>query len=192
MKEPTGMSWYQPEPTVSLGLVESSGVSPAAPFVEIGGGASTLVDRLLEKGRTDLTVLDISARALDRARERLGADADKVAWVVGDALRPPFERRFTFWHDRAFFHFLTKAADRAAYLAALRRHLGPDGWVVIATFAPDGPETCSGLPVRRYDAEALAKEIGTGFEPVTALGEVHTTPWGTKQPFQYVLFRRTG
>lgn len=186
------MSWYQPEPAVSLGLVGSSGVSPSAPFVDIGGGASTLVDHLLERGHTDLTVLDISARALDRARERLGADADTVTWVEGDAVDPPFRRRFAFWHDRAVFHFLIEAADRAAYLAALRRHLDPDGQLIIATFAPGGPDTCSGLPVRRYDADALADEVGSGFEPVTETREVHTTPWGGEQPFQYVLIRRSG
>lgn len=184
------MSWFQPEPDVSTRLITSSGIASGASFVDIGGGASTLVDALLERGHSDLTVLDISARALDHARRRLGADAGRVTWVEGDATSPPFRRSFTFWHDRAVFHFLTEAVDRAAYLAALRRHLAPDGRALIATFAPDGPETCSGLPVRRYDAEALANELGAGFETLDATREVHKTPWGSEQPFQYVLFRR--
>lgn len=189
-KSPDAVSWYQPVPEPSLRALERLAVSPTAAFIDIGAGASLLADELLARGFTDLTVLDIAAPALDATRIRLGAKADLVRWIVADMTDFRPGRRYDVWHDRAVFHFLTEPAQRAAYREALRAGTPQDAFVIMATFAADGPERCSGLPVRRYDASGLAAELGPDFVPREAWREEHVTPWGAPQAFQWCVFRR--
>jgi trans-aconitate methyltransferase len=177
-------------PAVSLELIDRAGLGPRARVVDIGAGASRLVDCLLERGYRDITVLDLSAAALAQSRARVG-DADGVTWVVADVLTWQPAGPYDLWHDRAAFHFLTEADDRRAYVATLRKALRPGGHAVIGTFAPDGPERCSGLPVMRHDADSLQRELGSGFAVVDALRHEHRTPAGNPQMFQFALFRRT-
>jgi ubiquinone/menaquinone biosynthesis C-methylase UbiE len=159
-------------------------------IVDIGGGASTLVDHLLEQGFTRITVVDISDAALRSARARLGAAGDAVTWLVADARTLKLPEQVDLWHDRAVFHFLTASADQEAYLSALWRAVRVGGHVVVATFGAGGPEKCSGLPVQRYDAAALADRLGTAFTAVRAIVKEHRTPSGAAQQFTYGLFRR--
>lgn len=180
----TGVSWYQPEPAMSLALIDRLRVPKGAPVVDVGGGASLLVDRLVARGYTDLTVLDVSSTALEIARRRLG-DTAPVRWLHEDLLSWQPERRYALWHDRAVFHFLTDAAERAKYLSIVRQTLGDSGALIIATFASDGPERCSGLPVARYDAEGLERLLD-GFTVVESSREEHMTPGGTLQPFTWI------
>ncbi|MGA7987380.1 MAG: class I SAM-dependent methyltransferase [Candidatus Dormiibacterota bacterium] len=185
---PTGVSWYQPEPAMSLALIDRLSVPKEAPVIDVGGGASLLVDRLLARGYTDLTVLDVSSTALAIARERLG-DAAPVRWLREDILTWQPERRYGLWHDRAVFHFLTHAADQATYLTKMRQAIGDSGALIIATFASDGPERCSDLPVARYDASDLERLLD-GFTVVEAGREEHVTPGGVVQPFTWVAATR--
>lgn len=190
-KSPDAVSWHQPVPEPSLRALQRLAVSPAAALIDIGAGASLLTDELLARGYTDLTVLDIAAPALDVSRKRLGPRAELVRWIVADitVFRP--ERRYDVWHDRAVFHFLTDPEQRKAYRQALLAGTAPEAFVIMATFAIDGPERCSGLPVRRYDAAGLAVELGPDFAPVDAWREEHVTPWGAPQAFQWCVFRRS-
>ena len=158
-------------------------------MIDVGGGSSPLASRLLEAGYA-VAVLDVSEAALDRAKARMGAPAIGVEWIVADLTEVGDVGRFDLWHDRAVFHFLTDPADRAKYVALLSRTVPPGGHAVIATFAPDGPEQCSGLPVRRYDARSLTRELGPGFTLLKSVPEAHRTPWGVAQSFQYSVFRR--
>lgn len=189
-KDATAVSWYEAEPRRSLDLIGRASADPQAAVIDVGGGASTLVDRLLAAGRRDVTVLDVSAEALARTRARLGTSAGGVEWIVADITRWRPSRTWAIWHDRAVFHFLTDPDDQAAYLGALRAATGPGARVVLATFAPDGPERCSGLPVMRYDAAGLAGRLGPAFTLVDADRAVHLTPWGAEQRFTWTLFRR--
>ncbi len=184
------VSWYQPRPGTSIELLRRTGVGREASVLDAGGGSSRLVDAILEEGWRRLAVLDVSETALARARARLGARAAEVEWIAADvtAWTPP--HRFDVWHDRALFHFLTGAADRKAYLAAVRAAVPPRGHVVIGTFALDGPEQCSGLPVVRYDAASLAREMGPDFALAESLHEDHPTPAGKIQRFQFSRFVR--
>lgn len=185
------VSWYQAHPTLSLEMITRSGLPDDAPVIDVGGGASTLVDHLLAQGHRNLTVLDISAAALQAARRRLGPRAEAVRWLEQDIreFRPP--QRYAFWHDRAVFHFLTDAADRERYRDVLEQGLLPDAHLIIATFARQGPTRCSGLDIVQYDSDDLCRELGAGFELIRADREVHRTPGGSEQAFQYCLFRRT-
>lgn len=183
-----GVSWYQPAPVVSLELVQSLGVAPTTPVLDVGGGASGLADALVATGFEDVTVLDVSAVALAAARSRLG-DPSTVHWVLGDVCSWRPDRRYGLWHDRAVFHFMVEDADRAAYLDALRAAVAPGGAVVVAAFAPDGPEQCSGLPTARYSADELAASLGEELELAAARVEHHTTPAGAVQPFTWVAGR---
>lgn len=189
-KAEDAVSWFQVHPDYSLELIGSAGVKPADPIIDVGGGASRLVDHLLEAGYTDLTVLDIAETALERAGVRLGPKALQVKWLVADVTCWRPERRYRLWHDRAVFHFLTEPADRAAYRDCLRAALLPGGHAIIASFALDGPENCSGLPVRRYSPASLATELGAGFRLVSSRDETHLTPAGKLQHFQYSVFAR--
>ena len=173
---------------MSLELVDLLGVAPQSGVIDIGGGASLLVDRLLARGFNDLAVLDISDAALQAARQRVGDDA-RVAWIVEDILSWEPTRRYDLWHDRAVFHFLS-GQEAEEYREVMRRGLAPGGSVIMATFAPDGPEWCSGLPVTRYSAEQLGMALGGGFQIVDQRREVHTTPTGAVQPFTWVAARR--
>jgi hypothetical protein len=183
-----GVSWFQSEPTLSLELIETVGTPYDVPCLDVGGGASVLVDRLVDAGFSDLTVLDVSGVALDAARRRLDPSAP-VTWLHADILEWRPSRRFGLWHDRAVFHFLTDEGDRAAYMDVLRSALSADGAIVMATFAEDGPEYCSGLPVSRYSIDELASAIGSDFSLVKSLRELHTTPSGAVQSFSWVAGR---
>ncbi len=186
---PDAVSWYQNEPTVSLELIDALGVRPDTAVIDVGGGTSTLVDRLLTRGFTDVWVLDISEAALRSSRHRVGDDAE-VHWIAGDLLAWEPPRRYDLWHDRAVLHFLT-GSDVATYRATVERAVAPGGSVILAAFAPDGPERCSGLPVTRYSTEELAAVLGDGFEVVEHRREVHRTPGGAEQPFTWIAARRT-
>lgn len=184
------VSWFQVHPQLSLELIRAH-TKPGEPIIDVGGGASRLVDHLLAEGYTDLTVLDLAETALERAGARLGPAALKVQWLVADVTRWRPQRRYRFWHDRAVFHFLTEPQDRAAYVAALNSALAPGDHALIASFAPDGPERCSGLPVQRYSPESLAAELGGSFRLRESREETHLTPMGRLQRFQYSLLERT-
>jgi SAM-dependent methyltransferase len=182
------VSWFEPEPTMSLALVEALGIGPDDAVLDVGGGASTLVDRLVDRGFHDVTVLDVSVVALDEGRARVGADAP-VGWLREDLLnwRPP--RHYDLWHDRAVFHFLADAAERRRYLGVLAQGVAAGGAVILGTFAEDGPESCSGLPVARYSAAQLCEELGPRFQPLVTKREVHVTPTGELQPFTWAAGR---
>lgn len=157
----------------------------------MGGGASTLVDELLDRGFKHLTVVDLAESSLSIARARLGSRADRVRWVKEDARRLHLQCPVDLWHDRAVFHFLTEPADQEAYLSCLREAIRPGGHVIIATFGPQGPQKCSGLPVERYDAMKLSERLGPEFKLLKSLEKLHATPKGAMQQFTYCLFRRT-
>lgn len=187
-RSPIEVSWYQREPRVSLDLIARVAPRRDAAIVDVGGGASTLVDALLDRGYHDVTVLDIAAAALEAAGARLGARAGLARWVVADVLRHRFAPgSIDVWHDRAVFHFLTEAADRRAYVAQVARAVRPGGHVIVATFAEDGPDRCSGLTVCRYSPEALHAEFGAAFALEAKVFEDHVTPSGGHQRFQYCL-----
>jgi SAM-dependent methyltransferase len=189
-RAPEQVSWYQPEARNSLELIRLARPDRAAAIIDIGGGASTLVDSLVDADYRDVTVLDLAPDALAIARARLGARADSVHWMTADILAAELPaERYDIWHDRAAFHFLTHPDDRARYVAQLRHALRPGGYLVMATFALDGPPRCSGLDVIRYSAESLADELGSGFELVESVREEHRTPSGAIQRFQYSLLR---
>jgi len=189
------VSWFQHRPVTSLALLEGLALPSEAGIVDVGGGASTLVDELVAAGHRDVTVVDVSETALDAARGRLavtvgGGGTSGVAWVRADVTSWVPGRTFAAWHDRAVFHFLVDPGDRAHYRAVLAGALDPGAHAVVATFAVDGPTTCSGLPVQRYDADDLVAELGEGFDLVEARRELHTTPGGATQPFTWVVLRR--
>ena len=183
------VSWYQSEPAVSLELIELLGVGPESGIIDIGGGASVLSDRLLARGYTDLTVLDLSEVALEAARGRVGAGAT-MTWLAQDVLTWEPTRTFTLWHDRAVFHFLS-GHEVGDYLNVLCRAVPSGGAVIMAPFAPDGPERCSGLPVTRYSSTQMVEVLGTSFAMVAERREVHVTPSGALQPFTWIAARRT-
>ncbi|MDP3871893.1 MAG: class I SAM-dependent methyltransferase [Methyloversatilis sp.] len=191
-KAPDSVSWFQPHAQHSLDLIARAGIGLDAAIIDVGGGASTLVDDLLARGHTDLSVLDLSATSLHAAQARLGDAAAKVKWIEADITTvelPP--RRFDLWHDRAVFHFLTDSAQRDAYVATVLRAVKPGGHVIVAAFAEDGPERCSGLPVMRYGANALHAQFGARFELLEHSREVHHTPTGVVQQFVYCFCRRS-
>jgi SAM-dependent methyltransferase len=186
---PAEVSWFEPAATRSLSLIERVAPDRDAAIIDVGAGASTLIDGLLSDGYRHITVLDISSSALDRARQRLGARAASVGWREADILSADLPAAaFDVWHDRAAFHFLTDHAERALYVAQLRRALRPHGHAIIATFAEDGPVRCSGLETVRYSADALRSELGSDFRLVTSSHEMHRTPRGTEQAFNYFVF----
>jgi len=189
-KQPTETSWYQAEPTLSLELIGNAGVGPGDGLIDVGGGASLLVDHLLARGYADVTVLDLSAEALQHARRRLGPDARRVAWIEADVTEFVPTRTFALWHDRAAFHFLTDPADRRCYVQVLQAALDPGGQAIIAAFAPDGPERCSGLDIVRYDADTLGAALGGEFRLLEERRESHLTPQGREQRFGFYRFQR--
>jgi SAM-dependent methyltransferase len=189
-RQPDQVSWFQAEARLSLELI-SQFAPPSAPrIIDVGGGASRLVDGLLGRGYTDVRVLDLSAAALAAAHARLGTTGDRVHWSVADVLTAEFApQSVDVWHDRAVFHFLTDAADRTRYVEQVRHAVRPDGLVLVATFAEDGPLKCSGLEVARYSPEALHHEFGADFVVVASQREEHRTPSGAVQWFTYCLCR---
>ena len=184
------VSWFQENPAPSLELMALAGLSAESSIIDIGGGASRLVDALVDRNVGQITVLDLSAAALDAARERLGDRGARVKWLVADVTAWEPSQTYDLWHDRAAFHFLTDASDRSAYVRHLKRAVRSGGHVIIGTFAPDGPERCSGLPVMRYDAGILGTILGTDFELMDSRRHDHITPWGAVQRFQFSTFRR--
>lgn len=185
-KQPDTVSWFQEHATRSLELIRSIDAAPSAKIIDVGGGASTLVDDLLAGGFKQVSVLDLSASALDVARFRLGSLAPDVTWIAGDITTVDMPAHaYDIWHDRAVFHFLTDPADRMAYVRQVMKSVKPGGHVIVAAFAPDGPEQCSGLPVARYDPDQLHSEFGASFELLEHCREEHTTPWGSIQQFVY-------
>jgi SAM-dependent methyltransferase len=184
------VSWFQESPAPSFELIVQAGATHRSAIIDIGGGASRLVDHLVEQGFQDITVLDLSAAALEAARRRLESRADRVQWIVADATAWEPVKAYDIWHDRAAFHFLTDESDRAAYIARLTRGVNAGGHAIIGTFALDGPEKCSGLPVARYDSASLAQVLGAEFRLVDTRRHEHATPWGSKQMFQFSVFRR--
>jgi ubiquinone/menaquinone biosynthesis C-methylase UbiE len=190
-KSSDSVSWFQEHADQSLRLIHNTELGKDAAIIDVGGGASNLVDDLAAEDYTDLTVLDLSSAALAVAKQRLGKQADAVHWMEGDITRAEFpEYRFDIWHDRAVFHFLTDPADRHAYVERVMHAVRPDGHVIVATFAADGPEKCSGLPVMRYQPEGLHAEFGDAFLLVAHEKEVHHTPFGTDQQFVYCYCRK--
>ena len=186
------VSWFQESPAPSLELLELVGANPRSAIIDIGGGASRLVDTLLSLGYKDVTVLDLSAAALAAAQARIGEKAQRAQWLAADVASWAPSRTYDIWHDRAAFHFLTEERDQAAYVGRLRLALRKEGHAIIGTFAPDGPEKCSGLPVIRHDAASLSHALGADFVLVDARRHEHLTPWGSMQRFQFSTFRRVG
>lgn len=189
---PEELSWAERIPAVSLALISDAALPLDAALIDVGGGASGLAGELLGRGYRDVTVADISAEALEHARRRVGADAARVTWVQADVRDHDFGRRFDLWHDRAVFHFMVEEHDRDAYLRTLDRTLAPGGNLVLATFGPQGPTECSGLPVRRYEEAEIVELLGPEFELRSSLLHLHRTPGGAAQQFLYVRFKRRG
>ncbi len=190
-KASDSVSWFQEHADQSLSLIHHTGEAKASAIIDVGGGASILVDNLTEEGYSDLTVLDISSAALDVAKQRLKKYAQSIQWIVGDITKVELEEnRYDVWHDRAVFHFLTEPDDRQAYVERVMRSVRPNGHVIIATFSEDGPEKCSGLPVMRYKPESLHAEFGENFLLVAHKKEAHNTPFGSIQQFVYCYCRK--
>jgi SAM-dependent methyltransferase len=187
------VSWFQPHADLSLDIIRSTHLGTDAAIIDVGGGASTLVDDLLANGYTDLTVLDLSGAALSAARKRLGMQESRVCWIEADITRADLPAsRYDIWHDRAVFHFLTDPADRAAYVRTVLHSVKPGGYVIVATFGEDGPLQCSGLPVMRYSADELHDQFGAAFQLLDHRQEEHHTPSGAVQQFVYCYCRRAG
>jgi ubiquinone/menaquinone biosynthesis C-methylase UbiE len=187
---PDRVSWYRPHLERSLRFIEEARIPKNAAIIDVGGGTSTLMDDLLDRGFSNLTVLDISSKAIVAAQERLGSRAGSVTWIVADITSVSLpEHHYDFWHDRAVFHFLTDGDERRRYVAAARRAVRPGGHIVVATFGPSGPEQCSGLEVRRYRPEEIHAEFGPTFQKIGSSSEVHKTPWGNEQEFVYCYCR---
>jgi ubiquinone/menaquinone biosynthesis C-methylase UbiE len=190
-KAPDSVSWFQQHADTSMRLTKASGLDRGAAIIDVGGGASTLVDDLLDDGYTNLTVLDLSAAALAESRHRLGARSDRVTWMEADIIRATFApHSIDLWHDRAVFHFLTTQADRETYVEQVLRALKPGGHVIMATFGSEGPTQCSGLPVMRYAPDELHAEFGEVFTLLAHEEQVHHPPFGTEQQFIYCMCRK--
>ncbi len=189
-KSPSSVSWYQTHPTLSLKLIEATGLEKTQPLIDVGGGASVLVDFLLNANYARLAVLDISAHSLQQVKTRLGEKANKVEWYETDVTQFEPLHSFELWHDRAVFHFLTQAEDRKQYVRVLKNTLVPGGHLIIATFAMEGPKKCSELDVIRYDAPLLCHEMGDEFKLLDVQNEGHITPANVEQKFTYFIFKR--
>jgi SAM-dependent methyltransferase len=183
------VSWFQPRAGISLEMIAAAGI-PNAAIIDMGAGASRLVDDLVAASYVDVTVVDIAQPALDKVRARLGERADSVTLIAGDATELELPRQYDIWHDRAVFHFLTDPADRAAYLEQLGRYLKVGGQAIMAAFAPDGPEKCSGLPVQQYDEHSMAATLGHDYALIETQRELHKTPSGAEQAFVYCRFEK--
>ena len=189
-KAPDQVSWFRPHLETSLALIERAAGGRMTSIIDVGGGASSLVDDLIARGYADVTVLDISQAALDVAKQRLGEAGKFVYWLHADVTRGDLPAQsFDVWHDRAVFHFLTQPGQRIAYVQNVARAVKPGGHVIVSTFGPEGPDKCSGLDVMRYDADALHDEFGGRFRLVDSSKELHDTPFGTTQQFLYCYCR---
>lgn len=186
------VSWFREHLETSLKMIANTGVGTEAAIIDVGGGNSTLVDDLLERGFIDVSVLDISGKAISDSKARLGKAASKVNWIESDILSAELpERRFDVWHDRAVFHFLTDQADRGKYVELVMRSVKPGGHIIVASFSLEGPQKCSGLDVMRYSPDTMHDEFGDSFELINSVGETHDTPFGTTQQFVYCYCRKT-
>jgi 2-polyprenyl-3-methyl-5-hydroxy-6-metoxy-1,4-benzoquinol methylase len=190
-KPPQTVSWYQVEPVLSLSLIDKASLTPDAPIIDVGGGASVLVDKLCERGYSDVSVLDVSATALALSRKRLASKGYQAHWFEEDVTRFNAPHRFALWHDRAVFHFLTSKTDRQSYVDVLENSLQPGGQVVMLTFAVGGPARCSGLDIVQYDCDRLGAELGARFRPMEWGRETHLTPAGKQQDFAWFRFLYT-
>jgi SAM-dependent methyltransferase len=189
-KAADNVSWYRPHLDESIRLLAAAGIESRASIIDVGGGASTFVDDLLDRGYSNVTVLDLSTSALEIARQRLGPRASAVHWICADVTSADLpENAFDFWHDRAVFHFLVNPAARFRYVDLVRKSVKPGGHIVIATFGPHGPDKCSGLDVLRFTPDALHSEFGDEFTRVADSTEIHKTPWGAEQEFVYCYCR---
>lgn len=192
-KGPDEVSWYQKQPTLSLDLIRQTGISKQGQIIDVGAGASTLVDFLLDDGFENITLLDISAAAFEQAKTRLESRASAVTWIVEDITQNTLpEAHYDVWHDRAVFHFLTESQDRQRYIESVERSLKPGGHIIVASFAPDGPTKCSGLDVMRYSPEGMHAVFGSSFQLVESYRESHETPFATQQQFVYCYCRKQG
>lgn len=189
-KSETELSWHQDDPAVALNIMKKVGLAAGSAFIDIGAGKSRIIERLLDLGLSDLSALDLSENALASTRVRLGDRGKTVRWIVDDVTRWEPTRTYDIWHDRAVFHFLVNREDRISYIERLNRSVSSGGHAIIATFATDGPEQCSGLPVARYSPDSLAETLGAAFLLLTHQFYLHHTPWGVEQSFQYSLFRK--
>jgi 2-polyprenyl-3-methyl-5-hydroxy-6-metoxy-1,4-benzoquinol methylase len=187
-KAETEVSWYEESPDLSLALLEEAGIGTDAAVIDIGGGASKLVDALLARGQAHIAVLDLSSKALEHAQARVGPAP--VEWIISDVTAWQPRRRYDVWHDRAAFHFLVEPDQQRQYVEVLSQALESNGVVIIGTFAPDGPDKCSGLPVARHDANSLSRVLGRQFSLLAHRVHDHITPWGSIQRFQFSTFRR--
>ncbi|MEJ1402408.1 MAG: class I SAM-dependent methyltransferase [Candidatus Sedimenticola sp. (ex Thyasira tokunagai)] len=183
--------WFQPSPQLSLKMIESAGIAPDDAIIDVGGGASRLIDALLERGYHSLSVLDISTTALEATQTRLGKRAEKVNWLVNDVTEFTLEQPVRLWHDRAVFHFLTTTQDRKAYLKHLQRYLVIGGHLIMAAFSPEGPTKCSGLDIVQYDGNTIQQILGNSYKLLESTSELHQTPSGVQQHFNYFHFIRT-
>lgn len=192
-KAPNDVSWYQVRPERSLEYIQRTGSGLDEPIIDVGAGASTLVDHLIAVHYRDITLLDISAEALTITRDRLEEPDADLKWLVGDITKIELpEAHYAIWHDRAVFHFLTDPVLKQQYVEQVLHAVKPEGHVIIATFALDGPQQCSGLNVAQYDAQSLAQTLGNSFRLIDSTPETHITPWGSEQRFVYCYFRKKG
>ena len=188
-KGQTEVSWYQPVPEKSLQFIRLTGIAKDEPILDAGGGASTLVDHLMHEGYTNISVLDISGKALERSRDRLGDSGGAITWIESDVTEFEPSRQYALWHDRAVFHFLTRSDDRDKYIEVVCRALQPMGHLVLATFGPQGPERCSGLDIQRYGVDELQNLFGSQFDLCGHELDEHETPSGATQQFLYSRWR---
>lgn len=189
-KDTTKVGWFQPKPQISLDLIRKVGIAFDSSILDVGGGDSLLVDWLLEMGFEDITILDISLSALEKAKERLGTEGSKIDWKVSDILEFKWDRKVNLWHDRAVFHFLTDPEKQQRYRSLVEEAIVPGGFLLLMTFSKSGPKTCSGLPVQQYDISDLEGFFSQGFDLVEGLNYDHNTPSGVTQNYSVCLFRR--
>ncbi|MFM2134985.1 MAG: hypothetical protein RL021_385 [Bacteroidota bacterium] len=189
-KQLESCSWYQPAPVTSITLIEDGGIPLSSKIIDVGGGDSFLVDRLLDKGYTDITVLDISEAAIQRAKQRLGSRGEKVNWVVSDVTRFTPNEKYDVWHDRATFHFLTDPAETGKYVEIVEASIAPGGKLIVGTFSETGPKKCSGIEIKQYSQEGLAAVFSKGFTKRSCMNVDHMTPSSTVQNFTFCSFQR--
>ena len=190
-KEPNEVSWYQEKPETSLNLISETGIEKNAKIIDVGAGASELVDNLLALGFRNITALDVSSNALNESKKRLGDRTNNVKWIVSDLMEFETNDRYGLWHDRAVLHFLTEEEDIRRYKELVRTYLKPKGYVIVSTFSINGPKKCSGLDVKPYSEDSM-KTLFTGFEHIKSFEEEHFTPWGSSQIFIWGVFRKRG
>ena len=190
-KEPNEVSWYQEKPETSLNLISETGIEKNAKIIDVGAGASELVDNLLALGFRNITALDVSLNVLNESKKKLGDRANNVKWIVSDLREFETNERYDLWHDRAVLHFLTEEEDIRRYKELVRTYLKPKGYVIVSTFSVNGPKKCSGLDVKQYSEDSM-KTLFTGFEHIKSFEEEHLTPWGSSQIFIWGVFRKRG